>query len=44
MDEDRPQSSAPIGWVLSADRKRLMRWLSIAPQRTERLSLVRKCF
>ena len=44
MDEGRPQSSAPIGWVLSADRKRLMRWLSIAPQRTERLSLVRKCF
>ena len=44
VDEGRPQSSAPIGWVLSADRKRLMRWLSIAPQRTERLSLVRKCF
>lgn len=44
IDEGRPQTSPPIGWVLSADRTRLMRWVSIAPQRTERLNLVRKCF
>lgn len=43
LNEGRPANSAPVGWVLSADRCRLMRWVSIAPNRTERLSLLRKC-
>ena len=42
-DEDRPENSAPVGWVLSADRTRLMRWVSIAPNRTEKLTLRKKC-
>lgn len=41
-DEDRPPNSAPVGWVLSANRQRLMRWVSIAPGRSERLSVLRK--
>lgn len=40
-EDERPELSAPVGWVLSADRKRLMRWLSIAPKRTEHLSVLR---
>ena len=42
LDPQRPKGSAPVGWVLSADRSRLMRWLSIAPNRTEQLTLYRE--
>jgi hypothetical protein len=41
-DPQRSPKSAPVGWVLSADRKRLTRWVSLPPQRRERLKLSRR--
>ena len=41
-DPQRSPRSAPVGWVLSADRKRLTRWVSLPPQRQERLKLSRR--
>ena len=42
ISTDEHQRSAPVGWVLSADRKRLMRWISLPPQRREHVTLTRR--
>ena len=40
-DPERGPKRAPLGWVLSADRTRLMRWISLPPKRGETLTLLR---
>ena len=41
-DPERSPKSAPVGWVLSADRKRLTRWISLPPHRQECIKLSRR--
>lgn len=43
INSDRAKSpqKAPMGWVLSADRTRFMRWVSLPPKKSETFNLLR---